>query len=275
MAGLSIKDAQTVLAAAGFYAGPIDGRDGPVTQAAVIEVGRALNDRYTQSPGAWSNDRQRVAAVQAALDRLGYEPGDADGLIGHNTRNALTAFLHKRDMGRDWSVPRLSDAPSTKQLKSDLPRQADCDRFYGRPGDQIKAQLVTVALPYALRLDYDLRTNISRVTLHQKCAPSFINAMVAVRAEYGHERQVALGLDRYAGGYMHRKMRGGSRWSMHAYGCAVDFYAEPNGLTTRCPRALFCGADYKPFLDIMEAHGWLPAGRLWQADFMHFQMARL
>lgn len=274
MAGLNIKDAQAVLAAAGFYAGAIDGRDGPMTQAAVIEVGRALNDRYTQTPAAWNTDRQRVAAVQACLDRLGYEPGVADGLVGHNTRNALEAFLHQRAYGRPLVIPRLSETPA-KAIKAQLPRQAECDAFYGRPGDQIKARLVTVDLPYSLRLDYDLSTSISRVTLHQKCAPAFVEAMVAVRAEYGHERQVALGLDRYAGGYMHRKMRGGSKWSMHAYGCAVDFYAEPNGLTTRCPRALFCGADYKPFLDIMEAHGWLPAGRLWLSDFMHFQMARL
>lgn len=275
MAGLSIKDAQAVLAAAGFYVGAIDGRDGPMTQAAVIETGRALNDRYTQTPSAWSVDRQRVAAVQAALDRLGYEPGVADGLIGHNSKNALEAFLHKRAYGKPLVIPRLPDQPQAKPIKAAVPRQAECDAFYGVPGEQIKARLVTVNLPYAMRLDYDLGTSISRVTLHQKCAPSFIEAMIAVRAEYRHARQTALGLDRYAGGYMHRKMRGGSRWSMHAYGCAVDFYAEPNGLTTRCPRALFCGAEYKPFLDIMESHGWLPAIRLWGSDAMHLQMARL
>lgn len=83
------------------------------------------------------------------------------------------------------------------------------------------------------------------------------------------------GIDRYAGAYTHRKMRGGSKWSMHAFGCAIDFYAEPNGLRTRCPQALFCGTDYKDFLDIMEAHEWLPAIRLWGADAMHFQRARI
>jgi hypothetical protein len=83
------------------------------------------------------------------------------------------------------------------------------------------------------------------------------------------------GIDRYAGAYTHRKMRGGSNWSMHAFGCAIDFYAEPNGLRTRCPQDLFCGSDYKDFLDIMEAHEWLPAIRLWGADAMHFQRARI
>lgn len=276
MATLSIKDAQAVLAAAGFYAGRVDGVDGPMTQAAVVKVGMALKDLYPQPADAFPADRQRIAATQAALAKLGFEPGAADGHLGHNTKNALEAFLHQRTYGRPLVIPRLSETPKTKPISAaSLPLQSECIRFYGEPGPEIKAQLVTVDLPYALRLDYDLGTEINRVTLHKKCAPAFVDAMVAVRAKYGAAKQKELGIDRYAGGYMHRKMRGGSRWSMHAYGCAVDFFAAPNGLTTRCPRALFCGADYKPFLDIMEAHGWLPAGRLWGADFMHFQMARL
>ena len=59
------------------------------------------------------------------------------------------------------------------------------------------------------------------------------------------------------------------------YGCAIDWFAAPNGLRTRCPKALFCGPDYKDFLDIMEANEWLPAIRLWGADAMHFQRAKL
>jgi hypothetical protein len=155
-----------------------------------------------------------------------------------------------------------------------LPRQSECDTFYGRPGPEIESRLAYALLPFDLRLDWDLSTRIKRVRLHQKCTAPFVAAMVAVRAHYGPAQFSQLGIDRFAGGYNHRRMRGGSAWSMHAYGCAVDFYAGPNGLKTRCPQALFCGADYKPFLDIMQAHGWLPAIRLWGADAMHFQMAR-
>lgn len=267
-----LTDAQTALAAAGFYAGRIDGQDGPLTQGAVIA---ALRSAIGTRGDDWPPERKLVGAVQAALDRLGFEPGAVDGWAGHNTLNALEAFLFKRHTGRDWVVPRVSDFPAPKVLGKDLPRQADCAQFYGTPGEEIRARLVTVDLPYALRLDWDLALSVSRVTLHELCAPSFVAAMADVRAEYGEARQRDLGIDRYAGGYMHRKMRGGSKWSMHAYGCAVDFYAAPNGLTTRCPRALFCGPDYKSFLDIMESHGWLPAVRLWGADAMHFQRARL
>lgn len=270
---MNISDIQAVLSAAGFYRGAIDGRDGPMTQAAVALAGRTLAALYPAGSPEWSPARRRVAAVQACLSNLGFEPGAVDGLMGHNTENALRAFTVKRVTGKDWSVPRPSAVPAPKV--DDLPRQRDLAAFYGNPGPEIQSRLVTVDLPYPLRLDYDLGTVVRRVTLHRRCAPSLVEALVAVRAEYGAGRQIELGLDRYAGGYMHRKMRGGSSWSTHAYGCATDWNAAPNGLTTRCPKALFCGPEYKPFLDIMESHGWLPAVRLWGADAMHFQRARL
>jgi hypothetical protein len=156
-----------------------------------------------------------------------------------------------------------------------LPRQSEVGTFYGKPGPMIEAQLAMFDLPMALRLDWDLAKTTKRVRLHRKCGPAFVAAIGAVRTQYGEAEMKKLGIDRFAGGYAHRQMRGGTSWSMHAYGCAVDFYAGPNGLKVRCPDALFCGAVYKPFLDIMEAHGWLPAIRLWGADAMHFQMARL
>ena len=157
----------------------------------------------------------------------------------------------------------------------DLPRQSAVATYYGKPGPEIQSRLAMAVLPFDLRLDWDLAKTTRRVQLHQKCTAPFVAAMSEVFAHYGLPKMRALGIDRFAGGYVHRQMRGGTSWSMHAYGCAVDFYAGPNGLKVRCPNALFCGPDYKPFLDIMESHGWLPAIRLWGADAMHFQMARL
>lgn len=156
-----------------------------------------------------------------------------------------------------------------------LPKQSECGKFYGVPGPAIEAQLVYAELPFDLRLDWDLNRKVRRVRLHKKCAPSFVAAMKEVFAAYGEKDFRALGIDRFAGSYNHRFMRGANKWSMHAYGCAVDFYAGPNGLKAKCPDALFCKPEYKKFLDIMEKHGWMPAIRLWGADGMHFQQALL
>ena len=261
---------QLLLASSGYYKGAIDGDLGPLTRKAVQTIERNAKE----SRGSWYWKRRMIAAAQAVLSAQGYEPGVVDGLYGHNTREALTAWLSAQ-AGVPSKVERkpVQAAPSPLSL----PRQSELNSFYGTPGEggTVNQRLVTVEVPYTMRLDYALDTKITRVTLHELCAPSFVSAQIDVVRHYGEAEWRRLGLDRYAGGYTPRRMRGGSNWSTHAYGCAADFYASPNGLRTRCPRALFCRDEYKPFLDIMQANNWLPAIRLWGADAMHFQQARL
>lgn len=261
------SDVQKLLAAAGAYSGGIDNDPGPKTMQAV--------DRVLGRVGArWSKKRRLIAAAQTVLNDAGFEAGTVDGYAGHNTNNAFEQWEYARIHGKREVVDRT---PSGYQGRDPggLPTQSQVQSFYGRPGDQIKGRLKTIELPFALRIDYNLRQRTKKMTVHEKCAPSLLAAMIAVREHYGAERMRDLGIDRYAGGYNHRKMRGGSKYSMHAYGCAIDFYAQPNGLRMSCPQALFCKPEYRDFLDIMERHNWLPAIRLWGKDAMHFQQARL
>lgn len=257
---------QALLKQAGFYTGALDGIAGPATVAAVTA---ALAGRGPD----WPAGRREIAAAQLVLNKLGYEAGAVDGLEGHNTRYALAAWRQKATTGQAFTVKR----PAAKGYApgADLPRQSECDAVYGRPGGEIKARLVSRQTPFPMRLDWALSQTVTRVMLHRLVIHRYVGALEAVRDHYGLDALRGLGIDRFAGGYNHRTMRGGSRWSMHAYGIAVDHYAAPNGLTTRCPDALFCDGEYRAFLDIMEAHGMLPAIRLWGADAMHFQAARM
>ncbi len=265
------REAQLVWAAAGFYTGGIDGVLGPQSQAAIKAIRAKHGDKYTFAQTR-SKTRERVASVQACLNALGYEAGAVDGYEGHNTRNALDGLIYFLANGKQEVVERATIARPASGPK--LPYQRDVRDFYGDPAN-MNGNLVIIELPFKLRIDWNLRQTTNKIRVHKKCAESLKAALIEVHAHYGADKMRALGIDRYAGAYNKRKMRGGSKWSMHAYGCAIDFYARPNGLRTRCPQALFCGPEYKPFLDIMEKHGWLPAIRLWGADAMHFQAARL
>jgi peptidoglycan hydrolase-like protein with peptidoglycan-binding domain len=265
--GMDIRHVQMVLAAKKFAPGPIDGVLGTKTKQAIRIAAQLL--KLPELSGL----REIVGVVQACLNDLGFEAGAVDGWEGHNTRAALAAFLHKKVTG---TMPVIVRKPVDNPPDApDIPRQRDVAAFYGQPGPEVKARLTTLVLPFALRLDWNLSQLTNKITVHQKAAPSLLAALIEVEAHYGIEAMHNLGIDRYAGAYNHRKMRGGSHWSMHAYGCAIDFFARPNGLRIRCPAALFCKPDYQPFLDIMEGHGWLPAIRLWGADAMHFQRAKL
>jgi hypothetical protein len=42
----------------------------------------------------------RARTVQAALTYLGYRPGDPDGVVGQNTRNAVAAFRKDNGLGK-------------------------------------------------------------------------------------------------------------------------------------------------------------------------------
>ena len=274
--------AQMLFADLGYYRGAIDGVAGPKTRAAVniVEANASRTGAATRSGWpdvvGWSADRRLVAAAQAALAGQGvpaHDPGPVDGWFGPRTDEALVQWLSAR-AGTSAAVERIpaNDRPEP----GDLPTQSGCAAHYGQPGTAaIRARITYAQLPVALRLDWNLDQYVSRIRIHEKCAPSLTAAVAAVLATYGEARMRALGLDRFAGSYVERRMRGGTSWSMHAYGCAIDIFAAPNGLRTRCPDALFCKPEYRDFLDIMEAHNWLPAIRLWGADAMHFQQARL
>lgn len=272
---MNITDVQRMLAHASYYKGGFDGIIGPKTMAGVAVIERTQVAQYPASAKGWGDERRVLAAGQAMLNAWKFEAGSVDGLIGHNTKEAFAAWEYKRTHGRRESVPRKPTNAAAQIGTGHIPRQKDCPAFYGRTQAEVEAQLVTITLPFYFRIDWDTRQKTNKLRVHKKCAARFLAAWTEVHAHYGIGKMRELGIDRNAGTFIWRKMRGGSRLSMHSFGCAQDVYAAPNGLRARCPKALFCHPDYKPFLDIMEKHGLLPAIRLWGADAMHFQVARL
>lgn len=271
------REAQTVWKKAGFYDGGIDGDIGPKSQKAMQEIRARHASDFTFKHDQRSTTREMIACAQACLNVLGFEAGVVDGRDGHNTREALSGFMYWLVNGEREVVSRVS-VLTRPTASVDIPHQREVAKFYGDPNRgeaYMRSRLTTIQLPFRMRIDYNLNQRTSKMTVHEKCAPSLYDAMVKVHDEYGITEMKRLGIDRYAGGFNYRKMRGGSSWSMHAYGCAVDFFARPNGLRMKCPQALFCGPEYRRFLDIMEAHNWLPAIRLWGADAMHFQQATI
>jgi peptidoglycan hydrolase-like protein with peptidoglycan-binding domain len=264
---------QMLLASCGHYDGGIDGVLGPKTRAAIRAVEAKHEKVYTFDPTTTFENRRETAAAQACLNELGFDCDKVDGWEGVNTVEALNAYLFKQTNGREEDIDR-SPLPNPVG-GSTIPKQSEVERVYGMPGATIESRLVTLRFPFQFRIDWNLRQKTDKIRVHKECAPQLEKALIEVHDHYGEARWRELGIDRYAGAYNHRKMRGSNNWSMHAYGCAIDFFAAPNGLRTKCPDALFCGAEYKDFLDIMEANEWLPAIRLWGKDAMHFQRAQL
>lgn len=267
------RQVQTLLKAAGYYTGEIDGAIGPKSRLAINTlVNRRLSELTSPK---MSEDRRAIAAGQLVLKYAGYPiVGAIDGYWGNATEGAWLEWEHFHRTGSTLSLEKRPQGPASI-IAGSFPRQVDCGAFYGAPGPAVVAQLVMIDLPFPMRLDWALGTTVKRAQLHKKCSASAVVALNRIKEHYGYERLKELGLDRTAGTYNHRKMRGGSSWSMHAYGCAWDFYASKNGLTTRAPAALFSKPEYKAWLDIWESVGWVSLGRAIGRDYMHVQAARL
>lgn len=251
------------------YKGAIDGIFGVKTEKAIKGIVSTFGK--TSLTYKWSNARKAIAAGQILLEEYGFKPGTIDGYWGHNSENAFI----------EWEYAQLNEGKAlildaTLQhlgIRTVFPPQSGFRDFYGAPGvgGPAESQLVSIVPPYQMRLDYALGQKVKTIRLHKKCADSALAALTAIEKHYGEKRLGILGLDRFAGGYFARLMRGGTSWSTHAYGAALDFYAAPNGLTTRCPQALFCGEAYVKFFDIWEDHGWTSLGRAIGRDWMHVQ----
>jgi len=253
------RDVQTFLKEKGDYKGDIDGKVGPATNAASW----AFLTRSNISATTWSDARKRIAVEQLMFKDEGKDVGTVDGYVGPQTRQAYEDYIHD-DREND-----KSDSAIAHQLII-WPRQKDVPSFYGARG----VNQVLLALPYPMKLAWDQGTIVKRISLHEKVAPSAERALKKVLEAYG-SRIPQLGLDLYGGSLNVRKMRGGTQWSMHSWGIAIDFDPEHNQLRWGRDLARLARSEYIVFWQAWEAEGWINLGRERNYDWMHVQAARL
>ena len=266
---MDLRDLQTALNTRGWTPPlAVDGGWGPKT---VTAINALLAEVGAKGFTAWSPTRKELAAKQAVLTLFGIQAGKIDGLAGPQTQYALEVWDARRR--GDTSVETWRDsAPAVQSTPGGAwPRQSGVPSFYGAVG----TRQVTIPLPYPMVLAWDTSQTITRMSLHEKVAPSAARALDNVLAHYGMEKIHDLGLHLFGGSLNVRKMRGGSSYSMHAWGIAIDFDPERNQLKWGRDRARLARPDAEAFWRIWEAEGWVSLGRAANYDWMHVQAARL
>ena len=113
---------------------------------------------------------------------------------------------------------------------------------------------------------------IKKITCHEKVADSLLRILSKVRDEFGPNDEA---LKRFGGCLNVRKMRGGSSWSIHSWGAAVDLDPDRNQLRWDHTRARLAAKKYLPLWDIVAGEGWTGLGPARDFDWQHFQAARL
>jgi len=210
---------------------------------------------------AWPTKRKLIAYQQLVLARLGLNVGAIDGLIGPQTEFALSQHEYRIRYGVD--LPLWRDA-----LPDDDDEQA-LRATYGNPGEN----LVTVQVPYTLRLSWSPNVRVNRVTCNKKVSDSLLAVLEEVKEAYSPEEIRRHGFNLYGGCFNNRPKRGGSKLSTHAFGIALDFDPARNGLKSTDKTAYFAKPVCDEWWSIWEKHGWVSLGREQNFDWMHIQKA--
>lgn len=149
---------------------------------------------------------------------------------------------------------------------------ADMMARYGRP-DQAGTYLVSVLMPFPMRLAWDTATVVRSIRCHEKEAGRVRAIFGQILKVYGPVQVKELGIDLFGGCFNFRQQRGGTDWSKHSWGTAIDLDPARNGLRETKATARFARPEYGPMLDAFERNGWASLGRAKDYDWMHFEAA--
>jgi hypothetical protein len=247
---------QAFLKERGFYRYRVDGLFGDRSFQACRELLSASAPLYRPE---WSNSRVRLAVEQFIMSEAKIDVGAIDGVEGVMTQYGWEQWQNRLRR----RTPRKSGTPSA------FCRQTEAQDFYGPPG----TNHTRITPPY--QVYYGDQPMNRGILINAKCAESASRAMTTILNHYGPEEIHRLGLDRFAGCFYDRPMRGGTKKSMHAFACAIDWDAARNPLRADHRTAQFARPEYAAFLDAWEAEGWTSLGRAKDFDWMHVQAASL
>ena len=177
-----------------------------------------------------------------------------DGFWGPISTRNCQRYLHELMVGR-WAIEgQINRAP----LANDTAMEA----YYGKPCDDrnlTKIDVSTLGIYFG-------KSSVRSIACHKRAAESLLGALTDIAAS-----PWASILSTYAGCYNPRKMRGGTRYSKHAWGVAIDLNPDDNMLHQHWPTSATM-----PFgvMEIFAQWGWTAAGAFWSRDAMHFERTR-
>ena len=261
---------QKSLVSEGFRPGPVDGTLGGRTYSAVE---KALKKRAASLPDGWqvwAPRRKTIGYLQLLCKEQKIEVGAIDGFWGPQTDYAVGAWGHLMEHGvlpRPWRDDSPLDAnPNVWPRRT----EADLITYYGEPG----AKQVTLELPYPHRIAWNPRQTVTRYSCHEKVHDSVRRVLQGVLDHYGMDRIRDLRLDLWGGCLNVRKERGGTQWSTHSWGIAIDYDPTDNQLIWGRDRAIFAKPEYDDWWRLWEEEGWTSLGRTKNYDWMHVQAAK-
>jgi hypothetical protein len=228
----------------------IDGIVGKRTQTVLLYI--------DQIPSEWPIRRKIIGYFQYLCATEAINAGPIDGYIGPQTDAAYNQYVD--DKSGEW-VPWRTDEEEDAN---------DMIKYYGKRGtNQTK-----VHVPYTLKLAWNKTQKINKFTCHEKVADSILRVLNRV-LDYYDTRISSLGLDLFGGCLNVRKKRGGTTWSTHSWGVAIDWDPARNQLKWNHTKANFANPEYDKWFQLWEDEGWASMGRIRDYDWMHISAVQI
>lgn len=267
---IAVRTLQQYLSDQNAYHGSIDGIRGPRTLAAVNAALQEHTGQLPEGAEGWSDRRRAVACLQIACRQQQIEAGPIDGLWGPQTEHAVDV-LHTLQATGSKPAP-WRDQPPMDTNPNGWHRESELESVLGSPTR--RPPLTVVPCPWTLALAWDPSTHPSGIGCHERVADSLARILERVHDHYGPQRLKELGLHRYGGCYNKRRKRGGTRWSTHAWGLAIDWDPSHNKLKWGRDRARLARPAYDTWWRLWEEEGWVSLGRTRNFDWMHVQAVK-
>lgn len=255
-----IKRIQTFLNDTYHYALSIDGIAGKQTLSAISAI--------AEIPLDWPHDRMLVGCIQYMCFLKKIECGAIDGFWGAQTDYAYDVLIRNT---QPWRDDEGIGAIPVENAVWPIQTQSQLISFYGKVGEH----QTRIKSPYPLRIAWNTTQVIHSFYCHEKVALSIDGILAKVLNHYGQDDIAQLGLDLWGGCLNVRKMRGGTNWSTHAWGIAIDWDPEHNQLRWGKDKARFAKPVYDYWWKCWEDEGWVSLGRTRNYDWMHIQAAKV
>jgi len=257
-----IQIIQTELNKRGFHVGAVDGIAGSKTEKALNAIdGVSMH---------WPKKRKIIAFIQIMCRDNGIEVGAIDGYWGPQTDFAYNSLKYLIQSGKLPSPWRDKDNIVIAN-PNNWPVERHSEQFYGHVGEN----QTRIQLPYPHRLAWDLRKTVHSFFCHEKVHDSLHRVLTRVLDQYGIDEIKRLRLDLWGGCLNVRKKRGGSSYSMHSWGIALDYDPGHNHLRWGADRASFAKPEYDKWWGYWEDEGWVSLGRAKNYDWMHVQAVKV
>ena len=161
-------------------------------------------------------------------------------------------------------------------LPSPLPRRATFDTKVATLGHPTKINQSQGKFLKRIKFThYDMfyaGSKTSSTLVHVKAVDNFYAAFEGVAKAYDKASIAELKLNDYGGCYNYRKIRGGSAFSSHSYGTAIDLNAGDNRMRSDHTKARFASMEYLDFFKAFYAAGFQSLGIKSDFDWMHLEL---